>query len=240
MPDRSMYTLLAQDKERPTPLSPRADAWAEFGAPKDGGRGRATRRVLYVFVLVEVALLALACLGGVYLVRLHVTGSLRALPSYSPDQIRDAGWMRPLAILEPPTHPSQHSYAPPATGNIEMFNLSSHPATAASLHLLILTPLTNSAKNLPRLFAHLDSLQHPRSNTSLGFLVGDEDDSTGADLRDLVEARRRDYRKITLLSHSFGLELPRGESRHLKSVQQSRRCVVLAGRRGCCGGACGS
>ncbi|KAK4699121.1 hypothetical protein P7C70_g7142, partial [Phenoliferia sp. Uapishka_3] len=229
LPDRSMYALV--DNKSPT-ASPN-DSWAEFPGTQATGSvvgTRARRRALWAFVVLEAALLVLACVGGVYMVRIHITGSLHAVPSYTQAEIRDAGWMRPITILEspsvPPT-PLEPSYDPSSPGRVEMFNLSSYPTTASSLHLLILTPLQNSAKNLPRLFRHLDNFTHPRINTSLGFLVGDEDDTTGADLRQLVEARRHEYRKITLLSHSFGLELPKGEGRHLRSLLGKARSVLL-------------
>ncbi|KAL8286953.1 hypothetical protein RQP46_003959 [Phenoliferia psychrophenolica] len=233
----SPYQYHPLDTKERSPWSSPSESSSELPMPGAGlakERPRfATRRLLYLFVVLEAALLVLACIGGVYLVRLHLTGTLYAVPDYTAQEVRDAGWMRPLAILDtpssqlpPPNSHSSSSSSSAATGQVEMFNLSSHPATASSLHLLVLTPLANSAKNLPRLFAHLDSFKHPRVNTSLGFLVGDEEDSTGVDLRELVEARKHEYRKISILAHNSGLELPRGEGRHLRSVQRNRRSLL--------------
>jgi hypothetical protein len=66
------------------------------------------------------------------------------------------------------------------------------PIKSNELHLLILCPLRNASPDLPHLFKLLDSLDHPKSNTSLGFLVGDEDDDTGNVLHRLVRGRMID------------------------------------------------
>lgn len=95
------------------------------------------------------------------------------------------------------------------------------------LHLLVLCPVRNAATDLVHLFDLLDSMKHPQANTSLGFLVGDEDDNTGDVLHDLVEQRmndaRRRYRHVTLLHKDFKVEMPSGSARHAYLLQTQRR-----------------
>lgn len=109
------------------------------------------------------------------------------------------------------------------------------PISSDSLHLLILCPLRNSAPDLPHLFELLDGLAHPAMNTSLGFLVGDEDDDTGDVLHRLVQERaNRDdgqrYRHITMLHKDFNLQVPTGANRHSYPVQLQRRSVMARAR----------
>lgn len=109
------------------------------------------------------------------------------------------------------------------------------PISSDDLHLLILCPLRNSAPDLPHLFKLLDGLAHPSVNTSLGFLVGDEDDDTGDVLHRLVQERaNRDedqrYRHITMLHKDFNLQVPSGANRHSYPVQLQRRSVMARAR----------
>ena len=103
----------------------------------------------------------------------------------------------------------------------------SSPTPMNELHLLILCPLRNAASDLPRLFSLLDTFTHPFSNTSLGFLVGDEDDDTGNVLRNLVEERmekeERRYKHVSLLHKDFKVEMPSGANRHSYLLQSQRR-----------------
>lgn len=182
--------------------------------------------MLYPILLLQLILIVLAGLGGAYLVRLYITGTLRALPTYTAGEVRDAGWTRPRVA-----HDAAKSLlpAPVAAGSLEIYNMSTHPTTVSDLHLLILTPLHNSVADLPRLFSHLDAFNHSKSKTSLGFLVGDEDDRTGTELRALADARRNEYRQITVISQNLNIKLPVGPMRHLRSVQLIRRWVLAHG-----------
>lgn len=109
-----------------------------------------------------------------------------------------------------------------------------HPVPSNELHLLILCPLRNSADDLPHLFEKLDNLHHPFANTSLGFLVGDEDDNTGNVLLDLVQERMHDqdrkYRHVTLLHKDFNVDMPSGGARHSYLMQTQRRTVMARAR----------
>ncbi|KAL8292335.1 hypothetical protein RQP46_001801 [Phenoliferia psychrophenolica] len=172
-------------------------------APRRGEKVAQRRRLCATFLLLQCLLVILACQGALFLVRLHLTGTLRALPRYSSEEIQAAGWMRPVVAMDDRTHPNGDLDAPvPESRGLETFNLIG---------------------DLRRLFSILDSLSHPKSNTTLGFIVGDETDRTGAALRLLCEERKGRYRRISLISHDFGLELPLSKFRHIKSAQALRR-----------------
>lgn len=102
------------------------------------------------------------------------------------------------------------------------------PVEASSLHLLILCPMRNSAKDLPHFFDQLDGMTHPKQNTSLGFLIGDEDDDTGEVLHRMVEERmgrepESRFRHVTMLHKDFNVEMPSGSARHTYVLQAQRR-----------------
>lgn len=187
-------------------------------------------------VAFQLTLLSLAGLALFLLYDLHV-GNLHRLPTYTPAQVRDAGWNRPPLRL--PIDPTLSDLPPSRRGTTERVFPSptspqrgGPPPTANSLHLLILTPLHDSADRLPAFFQHtLDRLTHPRVNTSLGFLESDSRDETLQVLRELCDEREDLYQDITILKKDFNLETPGGEGRHKVWAQHQRRCVSLASQR---------
>ncbi|SGY14082.1 BQ5605_C010g06054 [Microbotryum silenes-dioicae] len=107
---------------------------------------------------------------------------------------------------------------------------TSQAATAASdLHLLILTPLSTSSSDLNHYFALLDKMVHPRCNTSLGFLVADEQDDTASRLQQML-LDRPGFREITLIRKDFGIEGPTRGARHRRWWQQQRRAIMAKAR----------
>lgn len=156
------------------------------------------------------------------------------IPSYSQYDIMRAGWGSSvvgvdddeLVSSQAAPHPSdlQDSY----DTVLELHDFdgnSSPPRTSDEQHVLILTPLKNAAHALPSFFKLLESFTHPKSNTSIAFLMGDIQDDTPAILEAWVArtVQRKVYRKITVLNKSFGLVSPSGEVRHKETVQGQRR-----------------
>lgn len=174
--------------------------------------------LLVAFALLGVGNLGLATLGYIQLV-----------PTYTPAQLANAGWVRPPLVLEKwaPAQPDadEHALGRLALHDFGLAPNSTNSTTAtSSLNLLILTPLCNAADRLDSYFSKLDSFTHPRINTSLGFIVSDTTDDTGDVLRRLVDERVGSYREVTLLKKDFGVQVPSsGSARHAVWAQGARR-----------------
>lgn len=177
--------------------------------------------------VLQLAVLALAAFG-LYGAILHALGRVKIL-TLTLEQVRDAGWVRPQLELAPPMG---QEAATAAAGVLHTYDMASPNTTlpTTSQHLLILTPLSNCARNIDSLFGHLDRLTHPRSNTSLGFLVSDTSDDTGLVLRKAVDARLNDYRAVTLVQKDYQLDLPSHSGRHSLWAQGGRRGVMAKAR----------
>lgn len=102
------------------------------------------------------------------------------------------------------------------------------PPKSSDQHLLILSPIRNAQDALPTYFHHLENLKHPKSNTSIGFLLSDEEDETGRLVKQWVDeqASKGEYRHITLLRKDFGLLSPNGQARHKDWIQAQRRGLM--------------
>ncbi|KAM0786708.1 hypothetical protein ACM66B_002150 [Microbotryomycetes sp. NB124-2] len=205
------------------------------------------RRRTQLVLAAGLALLALVVLAtfGVYFIVASFLGKIQTLPSYTPAQLRDAGWLRPPLVLDRPFHSSPETEP---LGKLSMYDLTTstpltltvdnatvhaphqEPVPTSALHLLILTPLCNSADQLDMLFRNIDSLTHPKANTSIGFLVSDTHDDTGSRLRQFTDERLASYREITLLEKNFDLELPSGSARHRLWAQGQRRSIMAKAR----------
>ncbi len=101
--------------------------------------------------------------------------------------------------------------------------ISRRPA-GATPHVLLLTPLKNAARFLPRYFELACALEHPRERLSLAFLEGDSDDGTRDLLRELVARHAHAFARVEILHRDFGLRLA-GE-RSAADVQYVRRSVI--------------
>lgn len=95
--------------------------------------------------------------------------------------------------------------------------------------VLVLTPLKNTAKHLDTYFGNLANLTFPRHQMSLGFLDSDSTDATWSTVHARVSNLTQHYRRVTLVQHDFGLDLPR-EVRHEEYLQVIRRHVLARGR----------
>jgi hypothetical protein len=110
---------------------------------------------------------------------------------------------------------------------------SAAPFTESSnQHLLILSPIRNAHSILPTYFRHLENLQHPKENTSIGFLLSDEEDETGVLVQHWCDEQtaKGEYRHITLLRKDFGLMVPQGQARHKNWIQAQRRGLMARAR----------
>lgn len=205
------------------------DLWHKTASTK-----RAQRKRLLGFTLVvaiQLALIVFAAIG-VHDVVLRGLGKIKNVPTLSLAQVRDSAWIRPRIEIDAraqtqPDRPEADQFEPssPNTDRLQVHNFvqASEARSSSSQHLLILSPLSNAAENLPILFSHLDRLTHPRCNTSLGFLVSDSTDNTGNVLREHVDLRLDDYRRVTLLQKDFNLEMPSHSGRHQLWAQGGRR-----------------
>ncbi|MBA4742248.1 MAG: glycosyltransferase [Azoarcus sp.] len=101
--------------------------------------------------------------------------------------------------------------------------ISRLPADATP-HVLLLTPLKNAARFLPRYFELACALEHPRERLSLAFLEGDSDDGTPELLRELVARHAHAFARVEILHRDFGRHFD-GE-RSAADVQYVRRSVI--------------
>ncbi|KAK4047509.1 Golgi mannosyltransferase complex subunit [Microbotryomycetes sp. JL221] len=216
-------------------------------------RAQAHRRRRRALVALTVAAFGVAvivfALIGVYFVIAMMLGKIQSLPSYSGAQLRDAGWLRPPLMLDQPFHSktdtdpqgrlTTYDFTTMSTSALAIANNDEGskddltlqaPTATSALHLLILTPMCNSADQLDMLFRNIDSLTHPKANTSIGFLVSDTHDDTGSRLRQFVDSRLAQYRGITLLQKDFDLKLPSGNARHRLWAQGQRRAIMAKAR----------
>ncbi|KAI9483849.1 MAG: Anp1-domain-containing protein [Benjaminiella poitrasii] len=99
--------------------------------------------------------------------------------------------------------------------------------------VLILTPLKNAARYLPRYFELIDSLTYPKHLLSLAFLVSDTTDETVRILQDRAEGllnRPHDrYGDIAIFEKDFHFELSE-EERHRFELQPLRRSFMARSR----------
>jgi len=147
-------------------------------------------------------------------------------PVYTDAQLAQAGWSRPA--LRNGTR-SVATIFPSSSGNKTIVEISNMQAAVSEdpddQHILVLTPMRNAQHSLPSFFRMLESLQHPKQNTSVGFLVGDEEDDTIPMLLDwiAIQERRAQYRRITLLKKDLNMLSPSGDVRHRNWIQAQRR-----------------
>jgi GT2 family glycosyltransferase len=96
--------------------------------------------------------------------------------------------------------------------------------------VLVLTPVKQAAPHLTRYFANLRALRYPPERLSLGFLESDSTDGTYEDLTDRLPELEQTYRRVTLVKHDFGFQLPQGTPRWSPALQIPRRTVLARAR----------
>lgn len=213
------------------------------------------RRLL---VLLHLASLAFGIYGVLTLAGIK-SGKLMYTPIYSKYDIAQAGYNRKVVTPPKPTihdisegdrlghstKPSEihdiqknhktilDSWTFPSTSTINPVSSSSSSIEQPNdQHLLILSPIRNAHGILPTYFEHLENLQHPKENTSIGFLLSDEEDETGILVQHWCDeqAAKGEYRHITLLRKDFGLFVPKGQARHENWIQAQRRALMARAR----------
>lgn len=135
-------------------------------------------------------------------------------------------------IFDTWTFPSSSSLSSDASSHTSPSSTATTSATSDDQHLLILSPIRNAQHLLPTYFKHLENLSHPKQNTSIGFLLSDEEDETGILVQHWCEeqASKGEYRSITLLRKDFGLLSPKGNARHEDWIQAQRRSLMARAR----------
>ena len=102
-----MYTRLSMDT--PSTSTPNtATSWAR-SRRATGPKYKGSLQLICGLLLLQIFLVLLAALGVMYLVRLHITGTLHPLPSYTSAQVRDAGWTR-ARVSSDPVEDSQYPW----------------------------------------------------------------------------------------------------------------------------------
>jgi len=190
---------------------------------------RKRKSCISFLIIAQIVVVGFACYGILMLVDIMLGRVVRVTKS-TPEQLKQAGWARQpfkmptdQTILENSFNMGRvvmHEFPP--TSDIHLSK------SVNDLHLLILSPFRNAEKNLPTLFELLGLLQHPKENTSLGFLIGDEDDRSSTLLHAFATSTKaREYRQVTLLRKDFNMDIPGGNNRHLSFLQNERRYVSI-------------
>lgn len=104
------------------------------------------------------------------------------------------------------------------------------PAAAAKPDpaVLVLTPVKDAVRHLPRYVQLLDRLSYDPARLSLGILESDSGDGTREWLATRLPDLRARYRRVTLLHHDFGFRptVPRWDAR----IQRQRRAILARAR----------
>lgn len=229
-----LHNQLCNEKEAYSyrPIASSASSTSSDGSASDAPSISCTRRLVKTYkrsciiALISTCVLLLSA-SGIFVLIATVLGMLRWVPYFDAEAINNAGMQRPQISFTPSNVSTQ------ATNNSNLVLHDYNQPSASSvddLELLILCPMKDAESDLSRFFQLLDQLAHPKSKTSLGFLVGDEDDQTAQVLLDLVDERQKgpaSFKKATILRKDFSLDLPSTASRHAYWLQPARRCVLL-------------
>jgi hypothetical protein len=96
--------------------------------------------------------------------------------------------------------------------------------------ILILTPVKNASRYLPRYRQLLYSLTYPHHLISIGFLESDSDDNTYEDVKAVLSGLQREFRRAGVRKKDFGYVLPAGIHRGAEPIQIERRVVLARSR----------
>ncbi|KAI7887218.1 hypothetical protein K492DRAFT_121703 [Lichtheimia hyalospora FSU 10163] len=103
-------------------------------------------------------------------------------------------------------------------------------------HVLILTPLKDSAHLIERYFDSVNRLTYPHHLISLGFLVSDSSDGTIEKLQDHArwissqQSSWQQFHRISIYQKDFDFDLPNTEERHAFGIQVERRKIMAKSR----------
>jgi hypothetical protein len=126
----------------------------------------------------------------------------------------------------------------PSIQHIDLNNvLSTSGAAQRHERILILTPLRDAVKHLPRYFELLEQLSYPHWLTDLAFLVSDTQDETLAHLSlalDRIQSSADSsipFASVQIISKDFGLTTSQNvEDRHAFEYQAPRRMAMARAR----------
>jgi len=96
--------------------------------------------------------------------------------------------------------------------------------------VLILTPIKNAARHLPRYVKLIEALDWPGDRLSVGLIEGDSTDDTVAVADALLQRLRERTRRAQLFRRSFGFSMPPGVPRWAPAFQKMRRGVLARAR----------
>jgi hypothetical protein len=98
------------------------------------------------------------------------------------------------------------------------------PLPVARPAVLVLVPMKDAARHLPRLVANLEALDWPRDRLALAFLESDSQDGTFERLRELLPSLARTVRRVRLWKRDYGFR-PSGPRWEL-AIQRERRAIL--------------
>jgi hypothetical protein len=96
--------------------------------------------------------------------------------------------------------------------------------------VLVLTPVKDAARFLPRYFENLERLTYPPERLSVGFLEGDSTDDTHARVERHLPRLRDRVRGAGLWKKDFGYRVPPGLHRADGRIQLMRRSILARSR----------
>ncbi|MDO8420915.1 MAG: glycosyltransferase [Parvibaculum sp.] len=165
----------------------------------------------------------------------HATALMRALVA-DPDAGRATGARARTHInaLYAPEHTAKritnrlrHLADQSATTTPRHTQKSSH-SKSSQPPVLILTPMKDATRFLPRYFELLDRLDYDKSALSLGIIEGDSADATHALADAALRVRQSDYRRTRLIKQDLGLHLT--GARWERDMQKIRRATLARAR----------
>ncbi len=104
------------------------------------------------------------------------------------------------------------------------------PKDQASPTVLILTPVKDAARFLPRYVELIEKLHWPRSKLSIGILESDSIDESPSLLESLNSRLSARAGRVSLVKKDFGFHIPAGVPRWDPAFQLARRSILARSR----------
>lgn len=96
--------------------------------------------------------------------------------------------------------------------------------------ILILTPVKDAEKHLPRYFELLETLSYPKTAISLGFLEGDSKDESLKYIQNQLSHFRKKFHKANVWKKDYHFHIPDDMFRWTSSIQLERRSILAKSR----------
>ncbi|KAJ4159866.1 uncharacterized protein LMH87_007804 [Akanthomyces muscarius] len=161
-------------------------------------------------------------------------------PSKSPMDMTANDYARWNAHLQTPVLYNPHAPIEVNSTSIQHVNLNPITSTTKAItneeRVLILTPLKDASKFLPKYFDLLAKLTYPHHLIDLAFLISDSEDDTHAALAaelDRIQSRpdKVPFRSAVVVEKDFGYKLSQDiEERHAFAAQAPRRKAMARAR----------